>query len=153
MQGSRHQTSNIMSGWILPALCTRRRCFATKCTGNPSAVSLLSGLVMFNPVQFYWLGWLMGGFHYARIWHFIAMCGFLAFVPGHLFMAIIHGWHNFRAMLADWLEETSGLSFRIAPRIVPLVARAPFQGVFARTREEEPGRLPSGSDRLLLASI
>lgn len=69
------------------------------------AVSLLSGLVMFNPVQFSWLGWMMGGFHYARIWHFIAMCGFLAFIPGHIVMVIIHGWHNLMAMLTGWKKR------------------------------------------------
>ncbi len=69
------------------------------------ALSLLSGFVMFNPVQFSWLGWLMGGFHYARIWHFIAMWGFLAFIPGHLIMIIIHGWHNFIAMLTGWKKN------------------------------------------------
>ena len=74
------------------------------------AVSLLSGLVMFNPVQFSWLGWLMGGFHYARIWHFGAMCGFLAFIPGHLIMVILHGWHNFMSMLSGWKKHPEYLS-------------------------------------------
>jgi thiosulfate reductase cytochrome b subunit len=69
------------------------------------AVSMLSGLVMFNPVQFSWLGWLMGGFHYARIWHFIAMCGFLSFIPGHLIMVIIHGWNNFFGMPSGWKKH------------------------------------------------
>jgi thiosulfate reductase cytochrome b subunit len=68
-------------------------------------VSVLSGLVVFNPVQFSWLGALMGGFHYARIWHFIAMCGFLAFIPGHLIMVAFHGWNNFMAMLTGWKRD------------------------------------------------
>ena len=68
-------------------------------------VSVLSGLVVFNPVQFSWLGALMGGFHYARIWHFMAMCGFLAFIPGHLIMVAIHGWNNFMAMLTGWKRD------------------------------------------------
>lgn len=68
-------------------------------------VSVLSGLVVFNPVQFSWLGALMGGFHYARIWHFTAMCGFLAFIPGHLIMVAIHGWNNFIAMLTGWKRD------------------------------------------------
>ena len=68
-------------------------------------VSVLSGLVVFNPVQFSWLGALMGGFHYARLWHFLAMCGFLAFIPGHLIMVAIHGWNNFMAMLTGWKRD------------------------------------------------
>ncbi len=68
-------------------------------------VSVLSGLVVFNPAQFSWLGVLMGGFHYARIWHFMAMCGFLAFIPGHLIMVALHGWNNFIAMLTGWKRD------------------------------------------------
>lgn len=72
-------------------------------------IALLSGLVMFNPVQFSWLAWLMGGFHYARIWHFIAMCGFLAFIPGHLIMVILHGWSNLMAMVTGWKKYAGSL--------------------------------------------
>src|SRR6266849_2679160 len=68
-------------------------------------VSVLSGLVIFNPVQFSWLGALMGGFHYARLWHFLAMCGLLAFIPGHLIMVAIHGWNNFMPMLTGWKRD------------------------------------------------
>ncbi len=36
-------------------------------------LSTLTGMVMYKPVQFWWLAWPMGGYHYARIWHFISM--------------------------------------------------------------------------------
>ena len=52
-------------------------------------ISTLTGMVLYKPVQFWWLAWLMGGFHLARIWHFVAMCGFVAFIPGHLVMVAI----------------------------------------------------------------
>lgn len=68
-------------------------------------VSVWSGLVIYNPAQFSWLGWPIGGFHYARIIHFAAMCGFLAFIPGHIIMVILHGWHNFLAMLTGWKKN------------------------------------------------
>jgi len=67
--------------------------------------SVLTGLVLFNPVQFSTLAWLMGGFPRARIWHFAAMCGFLAFIPGHLLMVGIHGWKNFVSMLVGWKRD------------------------------------------------
>jgi Ni/Fe-hydrogenase b-type cytochrome subunit len=69
------------------------------------ALSVLTGLVLFNPVQFSWLAWLMGGFSLARVWHFLAMCGFLAFIPGHLVMVAIHGWKNFVSMLVGWKRD------------------------------------------------
>jgi hypothetical protein len=33
------------------------------------------------------------------------MCGFLAFIPGHLVMVALHGWHNFAAMLTGWKKN------------------------------------------------
>jgi Ni/Fe-hydrogenase b-type cytochrome subunit len=68
-------------------------------------VSLLTGMVLYKPVQFSALAWLFGGFHLTRVWHFAAMCGFLAFIPGHLIMVLLHGWSNFFSMLSGWKRE------------------------------------------------
>jgi Ni/Fe-hydrogenase b-type cytochrome subunit len=69
------------------------------------ALSLLTGMVLYKPAQFSWLAFLFGGFHLTRIWHFAAMCGFLAFIPGHLIMVALHGWSNFFSMLSGWKRE------------------------------------------------
>jgi Ni/Fe-hydrogenase b-type cytochrome subunit len=69
------------------------------------ALSLLTGMVMYKPTQFSWLAFLFGGYHLTRIWHFAAMCGFLAFIPGHLIMVALHGWANFFSMLSGWKRE------------------------------------------------
>ena len=69
------------------------------------ALSLLTGIVLYKPTQFSWLAFLFGGFHLTRIWHFAAMCGFLAFIPGHLIMVVLHGWSNFFSMLSGWKRE------------------------------------------------
>jgi thiosulfate reductase cytochrome b subunit len=66
------------------------------------ALSLLTGLVMYKPVQFSRLGVIFGGYHGARTVHFIAMCGLLAFIPGHLVMVALHGWDNFASMVTGW---------------------------------------------------
>ena len=68
-------------------------------------LSLLTGLVLYKPAQFSWLAFLFGGFHLTREWHFFAMCGFLAFIPGHLIMVLLHGWSNFFSMLSGWKRE------------------------------------------------
>lgn len=68
-------------------------------------LSLLTGMVLYKPTQFSWLAFLLGGFHLTRIWHFAAMCGFLAFIPGHLIMVILHGWSNFFSMLSGWKRD------------------------------------------------
>ena len=76
--------------------------FAYTATVFLGVVSTLSGMVLFKPVQFWWLTWLMGGFRLARVWHFMAMCGFVAFIPGHLIMVGLHGWNNFYSMITGW---------------------------------------------------
>ncbi|MGB9204479.1 MAG: cytochrome b/b6 domain-containing protein [Terriglobales bacterium] len=68
-------------------------------------LSLLTGIVLYKPAQFSWLAFLFGGFHLTRLWHFAAMCGFLAFIPGHLIMVVLHGWANFYSMLSGWKRE------------------------------------------------
>ncbi|MFN7940714.1 MAG: cytochrome b/b6 domain-containing protein [Thermoanaerobaculia bacterium] len=62
------------------------------------ALAALSGLALYKPVQLAWLVVALGGFRLARLWHFLAMLGLLAFVPGHLSMVALHGWNNFRSM-------------------------------------------------------
>ena len=66
------------------------------------ALQLLTGLVMYKPTQFSALGALLGGYHRARLLHFLGMCGLLAFIPGHLIMVALHGWDNFRSILTGW---------------------------------------------------
>src|SRR6201982_81907 len=55
-------------------------------------LSMLTGVVIWKPVQFSWLAWMMGGFQLARVWHFIVMWAILAFVFVHLVMVVLHGW-------------------------------------------------------------
>ena len=68
-------------------------------------LSLLTGMVMYKPAQLSTLGWLFGGYHGARLMHFVAMCGILAFIPGHLVMVALHGWDNFASMLTGWKQR------------------------------------------------
>lgn len=65
-------------------------------------LSVWTGLVLYKPVQFSALAWLLGGFHMARIWHFVVLWLFVLFVIGHLIMVILHGWNNFVSMLTGW---------------------------------------------------
>jgi Ni/Fe-hydrogenase b-type cytochrome subunit len=65
-------------------------------------LSLLTGLVMYKPVQLSILGWLFGGYQTTRLLHFIAMCGLIAFIPGHLVMVALHGRDNVASMITGW---------------------------------------------------
>jgi Ni/Fe-hydrogenase b-type cytochrome subunit len=68
-------------------------------------LSVLTGFVIWKPVQFSWLAWMMGGFHLARLWHFLTMWALIAFAFGHLIMVILHGWKNFLSMLTGWKKD------------------------------------------------
>ena len=62
-----------------------------------TGLAVLTGLALYKPVQLAWLVNLLGGFRFVRLLHFAAMCGLLAFIPGHLVMVALHGWNNFAA--------------------------------------------------------
>ena len=68
-------------------------------------LSLWTGLVIWKPVQFSWLAWPLGGFHLARLWHFLVMWAMVLFVIGHLVMVVLHGWNNFMSMLTGWKKD------------------------------------------------
>jgi Ni/Fe-hydrogenase b-type cytochrome subunit len=59
---------------------------------------VLTGVALYKAVQLGWLVAAFGGFRAVRVLHFAAMCGLLAFIPGHLVMVVLHGWSNFASM-------------------------------------------------------
>lgn len=68
-------------------------------------LAFVSGFALWKPVQLAWVVALAGGFRLLRLWHFLAMCGLVAFVPGHLVMVALHGWGNFRSMWTGFKLE------------------------------------------------
>ena len=68
-------------------------------------LSVVTGWMLYQPVQLGWLVRLSGGFDLIRVWHFVAMIGFLGFIPGHLVMVALHGWNNFTSMLNGWKRD------------------------------------------------
>ena len=67
-----------------------------------AAASAFTGWLLWKPVQLAPVVELCGGFGMVRLWHFLAMAGLMAFIPGHLVMVALHGWNNFRSMLTGW---------------------------------------------------
>ena len=66
------------------------------------AGAILTGLVIYKPVQFYYLTTLLGGYENARFLHFVLTIGFLLFFVVHIVQVIIAGWNNFRAIITGW---------------------------------------------------
>ena len=69
------------------------------------ALAVFTGLLLAKPVQFAPIVDLIGGFSAVRVYHFAAMLGFLAFIPGHLLMVALHGWSNFASMFTGWKKR------------------------------------------------
>jgi thiosulfate reductase cytochrome b subunit len=66
------------------------------------AGSLLTGLAIYKPVQVSWLTTLLGGYEWARFWHFWLTVGYVLFFLIHISQVIKTGWNNFRAMVTGF---------------------------------------------------
>lgn len=76
------------------------------------ALALMTGLMLARPVQLSPLVDLAGGFALVRVYHFAAMVGLLAFIPGHLVMVALHGWNNLMSMFTGWKRRPDYLRRR-----------------------------------------
>jgi thiosulfate reductase cytochrome b subunit len=64
--------------------------------------SVLTGLAIYKPIQFYWLSNLFGGYAMSRIIHFILTIGYCLFFLIHIVQVALAGWNNFRGMVAGF---------------------------------------------------
>jgi thiosulfate reductase cytochrome b subunit len=64
-----------------------------------AAVSVVTGWMLYKPVQLAPLVEWSGGFAVVRFLHFAATCVLLAFIPGHIVMVALHGRKVLRTML------------------------------------------------------
>jgi thiosulfate reductase cytochrome b subunit len=53
------------------------------------ALMVLSGLVLWKPVQFHWLGLIMGQYEGARYVHFLGMVGIVVFLVVHVALTLL----------------------------------------------------------------
>lgn len=64
--------------------------------------SLITGLAIYKPVQFHRICWLCGGYHAARIEHFVLTLGYVLFFLVHIIQVILAGWNNFRSVITGF---------------------------------------------------
>jgi len=64
--------------------------------------SVITGLAIYKPVQFYYLVWICGGYHFARIIHFALTLGYVFFFVIHIVQVILAGWNNFRSVVSGF---------------------------------------------------
>jgi thiosulfate reductase cytochrome b subunit len=64
--------------------------------------SAITGVAIYKPVQFNYLVWLCGGYHLARIWHFILTLGYVFFFVIHIVQVFLAGWKNFSSAITGF---------------------------------------------------
>lgn len=94
------------------------------------AMAVVSGIAIWKPVQLAWLTGLLGGYVWARYWHFVAMLLLVVLSVAHVFMVFAVDPYSMRSMI------TGGYSDDLSPE-----ARnaRPFYHLLPRFR----GRVPA----------
>jgi Ni/Fe-hydrogenase b-type cytochrome subunit len=86
--------------------------------------AVLSGLAIWKPVQLAPLTNLLGGYAWARYWHFLAMLSLVALTVGHIFMVFAVDPYSLRSIITGGYDETKSPERRNARPFVNLRAPA-----------------------------
>jgi thiosulfate reductase cytochrome b subunit len=90
-----------------------------------AVASVLSGLAIWKPVQLAPLTWLLGGFVWARYWHFLAMTTLVAVSFVHVFMVFAVDPYSLRAMVTGRYNDAKSPERRNARPFINLRAPSP----------------------------
>jgi cytochrome b subunit of formate dehydrogenase len=69
-------------------------------------MAVVSGIAIWKPVQLAPLTALLGGFVWARYWHFLAMVFLVVLTVGHVFMVFAVDPYSLRAMTTGGYDES-----------------------------------------------
>jgi Ni/Fe-hydrogenase b-type cytochrome subunit len=90
-----------------------------------AAVIVISGVAIWKPVSLGWLTALLGGYAWARFWHFAAMMALVASAVGHIFMVFAVDPYSLRSMITGGYDEALSPEARNARPFVNLRPRKP----------------------------
>jgi Ni/Fe-hydrogenase b-type cytochrome subunit len=79
-----------------------------------AVAAVVSGLAIWKPVSLGWLTRLLGGYVWARYWHFLAMLALVAFTIGHVFMVLAVDPGSLRAILTGHYDPSRSPHLRNA---------------------------------------
>jgi thiosulfate reductase cytochrome b subunit len=93
------------------------------------AVAVITGLAIWKPVQLAWLTNAMGGYVWARYWHFWAMLLLVALTVGHVFMVFTVDPYSIPSMITGKYRQDLSPEARNARPFVHLAKpRSPTDG-------------------------
>lgn len=102
--------------------------------------AVVSGLAVWKPVQLAPLTHLLGGFVWARYWHFLAMLALVALSAGHVFMVFAVDPYALRSIITGGYDDAKSPEARNARPFVNLRAQQPKP---QPPVEEPPGPKPN----------
>jgi thiosulfate reductase cytochrome b subunit len=88
-----------------------------------AAAAVITGLAIWKPVELAGLTDLLGGFVWARFWHFLVMVTLVVLTLGHVFMVFAVDPYALRAIVTGGYDETRSPVVRNARPFVNLRAR------------------------------
>ncbi len=83
-------------------------------------VCVVTGIAIWKPVQFAPLTNLMGGYAWARYWHFMAMMAIVVLAMGHIFMVFAVDPYSLRSMITGGYSERFSAEARNARPFINL---------------------------------
>jgi len=86
-------------------------------------IAVVTGIAIWKPVQLAWLTNLMGGYVWARYWHFWAMLLLVVLTIGHVFMVFTVDPYSIPAMITGRYREDHSPEARNARPFVHLLPR------------------------------
>ncbi len=92
------------------------------------ALAVITGLAIWKPVQLGWLTNLMGGYVWARYWHFLVMIALVVLSVGHVFMVFAVDPYSLRSMLTGGYNEKNSPEARNARPFYHLLPRKTDDG-------------------------
>ena len=103
-------------------------------------VAVGSGLAIWKPVQLAPLTWLLGGFVWARYWHFLAMLALVALAAGHVFMVFAVDPYSLRSMFTGGYDDSKSPEARNARPFVNLRVPRPVPATTTTTPSQTEKR-------------
>ncbi|MDQ3810659.1 MAG: cytochrome b/b6 domain-containing protein, partial [Chloroflexota bacterium] len=88
-----------------------------------SAVTVLTGLAIWKPVQLAPLAALFGGYVWARYWHFVTMLLLVTLAVGHVFMVVAVDPYSIRSMITGGYDDAQSPAARNARPLINLRPR------------------------------
>ena len=95
-----------------------------------AAAAIITGIAIWKPVQLAWLTNALGGYPWARFWHFLVMVSLVVLAAGHIFMVFAVDPYSLRSIITGRYDESKSPEARNAR---PLFWRRPTKPASTET--------------------